>query len=901
MEELFGVSMSTIMLVMVAIFVPCIVVVAAFAARNRIMLKLGLRNLPRRRGQTALSLMGIMLSTVIIAAALGTGDTISFSIRNETVEALGNIDEIIVSTRAGEDEQFGRQAYVPIERFDALRAQLAGDERIDGLAAQLAESAPTVNTRTSLSEGRMRVVGIDPSHMAGFRDFTLVSGGVAQLAELAEDEAYINDRAAEELDAVAGDELQVFQGDDRSLSFRVKGVVSRGGLAGRDPTLLLPLARAQGLFDRAGQVNLFVISNRGDAVAGAELSEDVTKELRVLFTDVEVVGRLRDVLGGEAALAALNEKLEELKDARKEEFGKLINELATDPPSEELINLLADDQVSAEVLDALDAEEHKELQREVISQFVDIGEFRVISVKHRALSEADEAGSGVTGFFMIMGLFSIMVGVLLIFLIFVMLAAARRSEMGMARAVGAKRRHLVQMFVFEGTAYALASAALGVVLGLLVSGLMVEVINRVFATVEEDFQMTRHFELRSVVVAYTLGMVITFGTVIFSAVRVSRLNIVVAIRGLPDALAISPEPPFLRRFSGFLRVLFRPLVFLAGGARALWRRRWMDSLRGLALAAAWLFPPLWIGDIVAGLLRFVWPYLLRGWLTIGVGAGFIAWGVSAKLGAPFAAGVSVVLLGLGLGTRKLLQYTSFPEHLRDRAAFSATGIAMLVYWAMPSDIFKGITGELERDFEMMFISGIFMVTAAVFTILYNANLLVSALVFATGRVGKLRPVLVTAIAYPMSARFRTGLTLAMFALVIFTLMVMSVLTESFSASFSGDAEMIVGGWDVEGVSSLATPIEDIRESIDLEPSLQIDDFIAIGGYTRIGVQVRQVGGENQRWRGYRIRAADDEFLDNPGFKLKLIADGYGSTDSEAWQALKADPSLARIHRRRASG
>ncbi|GIT02405.1 MAG: hypothetical protein CM1200mP27_10300 [Chloroflexota bacterium] len=62
------------------------------------------------------------------------------------------------------------------------------------------------------------------------------------------------------------------------------------------------------------------------------------------------------------------------------------------------------------------------------------------------LDEADRAGSGVTSIFIIMGLFSIMVGVLLIFLIFVMLAAARRAEMGMARAVGAKRRHLIQMF-----------------------------------------------------------------------------------------------------------------------------------------------------------------------------------------------------------------------------------------------------------------------------------------------------------------------------------------------------------------------------------------------------------------------------------------------------------------------
>ena len=42
--------------------------------------------------------------------------------------------------------------------------------------------------------------------------------------------------------------------------------------------------------------------------------------------------------------------------------------------------------------------------------------------------------------------------------------------------------------------------------------------------------------------------------------------------------------------------------------------------------------------------------------------------------------------------------------------------------------------------------------------------------------------LVTAVAYPMSARFRTGLTLAMFALVIFTMIVMSILTEAFGTT-----------------------------------------------------------------------------------------------------------------------
>ncbi len=208
-------------------------------------------------------------------------------------------------------------------------------------------------------------------------------------------------------------------------------------------------------------------------------------------------------------------------------------------------------------------------------------------------------------------------------------------------------------------------------------------------------------------------------------------------------------------------------------------------LKNVALAIVWvvLFP-IWIGDIVAALLRFVWPYLLRGWLTVIIGAGFIWWGLAIKRDAPFAAGSSLVIAGVGLMARKALQRTAMTPQTVDRVAFTATGLVMLAFWITPINLLEPLTGQLEGDFEMMFVSGIFMVGAAVWTIMYNADLLVKALTSATGRMGKLRPVMVTAVAYPMSSKFRTGLTLAMFALVIFTMMVMSVLTESFSTSFS---------------------------------------------------------------------------------------------------------------------
>ena len=57
------------------------------------------------------------------------------------------------------------------------------------------------------------------------------------------------------------------------------------------------------------------------------------------------------------------------------------------------------------------------------------------------------------------GSFSIAAGILLIFLIFVMLAAERRTEMGVARAIGTRRGHLVQTFLFEGAVYDVVAAA----------------------------------------------------------------------------------------------------------------------------------------------------------------------------------------------------------------------------------------------------------------------------------------------------------------------------------------------------------------------------------------------------------------------------------------------------------
>ena len=58
--------------------------------------------------------------------------------------------------------------------------------------------------------------------------------------------------------------------------------------------------------------------------------------------------------------------------------------------------------------------------------------------------------------------------------------------------------------------------------------------------------------------------------------------------------------------------------------------------------------------------------------------------------------------------------------------------------------------------------------------MYNADFLAWLLASIFGFIPALRPVLRTAIAYPLNARFRTGMTMILFAMIMATVVVMAV-------------------------------------------------------------------------------------------------------------------------------
>ena len=115
MNKLFGIPMTSIMWVLVALFVICVATVVAIYLSNRVMFRLGLRNVARRRTQTGLVIVGLMLATLIITASFITGDSLNYSITKVTYDNLQRADVALHhfhSTDASPTTSLAQQSYV---------------------------------------------------------------------------------------------------------------------------------------------------------------------------------------------------------------------------------------------------------------------------------------------------------------------------------------------------------------------------------------------------------------------------------------------------------------------------------------------------------------------------------------------------------------------------------------------------------------------------------------------------------------------------------------------------------------------------------------------------------------------------------------------------------------------
>jgi putative ABC transport system permease protein len=767
MESLFGIPIGQLSAILTVFFLLGTAIIAFLAMRNRVMFKMAIRNIPRRRAQSTLIVVGLMLATLLFSASFATGDTIAHSFRLEILSVVGQVDEVV---RSESVDTAGRRDFFEYSEYERIRDGLVSAP-VDGVMPAVKFAVPVIAPSTNLSEPVVEISGLDPTLMQGFDFLEAVdSGRELDIASLGASDIYLSERVADAINVSTGAKINLFFGVIPTV-VEVKGIYSDGGNASDAASAFMQMSALQGLVNEPGRINRVFVSNNGDLIKGAVHSDAVMEVLEPLVEDT-----------------------------------------------------------------LLEAE----------------------AIKADFLRQADLAGSAFTSIFVLFGSFSIIAGILLIALIFVMLAAERKRELGIARAVGAQREHIVRLFIFEGAVYSLMAAAVGSALGVAVGFVMVRVIAGVFGTFDVDIVFS--FRIQSMVIAYTLGMSVTFLVVLVSAGRVSSLNIVRAVRDLP-------EPPGHQ-------VEVRQRLREVGGAY----KRTSGSLARLRPHIA---VKVFVFGTVGAWMRLGWSLFRAGYLMILFGLALVQMGIGGEQLAVFMIGVSMVLIGVPLA---LLHLGRLPE----RAAFTSAGVLVVAVWMLPSSALEALgLPDFQAGIEMFVLSGVMLVIGAVWVVIYNSDYLVTFGVFVFGRGETLRPIMRTAMAFPLASKFRTGMTLAMFSLVVFTLIVMSVIIGAIGAAFD-DTRGFSGGWDVTATVSPANPVDDFIGKLASVDGLDIAQIEAIGSQSGIGTKMVQVGIDDAEPMGAPLTSVDSNFGSTVtyGFALK---DSRYETDRDVWEALNNEP------------
>ena len=242
--------------------------------------------------------------------------------------------------------------------------------------------------------------------------------------------------------------------------------------------------------------------------------------------------------------------------------------------------------------------------------------------------------------------------------------------------------------------------------------------------------------------------------------------------------------------------------------------------------------------------------------------------------------------------------------MAQRWALIGTGVILLAWWLLPPSVYEMIKEDWNQDFSIFFVSGALVVTGAVLLIVNNSPVISAVIAGSLGKVRSLAPIIKSSVSYPMRYGFRTGLSIAMFAVVIFSVTVMSSILEGFSNLWD-DQERLAGGYDVMGFAhSDLNPVANLREAVEASPDLafvsRVNGQPSVGTFRTFGeADARLSEDTDGEALDTIITGVDDDFAESNLFQIKLATPEYATKsgfDSRAvWRDLMEKPGLAVVN------
>ncbi len=228
-------------------------------------------------------------------------------------------------------------------------------------------------------------------------------------------------------------------------------------------------------------------------------------------------------------------------------------------------------------------------------------------------------------------------------------------------------------------------------------------------------------------------------------------------------------------------------------------------------------------------------------------------------------GVSLAVISLAPVARTL--------GLRDRVVYTAAGLVIVAFWLAPADTWDFIA-DFSTGYGVFLAGGLLVVVGATWVVVYNAPLLLGGLSWLFGRVRAVAPIVRLSVAYPLRSLFRTGVMLAMFTLVVFTLVVGVTVSSSFTNAMD-DAEQFGGGFDLRAVAAPASPLPDVAAAVARAPGVAAGDVRVAASQAIVPLEAKQAGTDSS-FESYPVTGLDDAFLARTTYDLAAVAHGYRS-------------------------
>lgn len=958
----YGYSYALLFLVLIIL-----VAISYKAMRAKILFKMGIRNVKRRKINTLIITLGLMIGTAIISGSLVVGDTLKNMFTKGVYDSYDETDETIyIIGPEGNYAFFDYLYYLKLNEF--VKKNLS--EVVEDCSPEIIITVSVFDKNTKLSHPSATLIGYNYSESKKFGKFKTIDGKEIT-GELEKYEIIVNKLLADEMDIEKGDRVVIYYGYNLSIECNVSYILKNEGRArygwsymGGGMNIFMPLENVQELLNQKGMINYIKISNFGDKRKGMKLSNEVEKKLKPFLNEsktekvylfsldmkykkylesymnysnlskeekdkvnenmMEMVRQfaLRNItadknftllkIGNQSFQITFNETkksyiIEEesgiLKVKAKmsylfsidskyikyiENYNNIRN-LSEDEKKNltenltELFGLFAFRNLKVSYnftlfkignnsweIKFLDIDKSYLIveNKESLKIFTNVEKaFLLSKAKQDSVNEAIKNSKQLCSLFMVMGAFSIIAGMMLIVNIFVLLAEERKSEMGIARAVGMKQKDLMQMFLFEGTAYSLLSAFIGSFGGLAVAYLIISAFGRIFGGFNSLQFFT--FTIQSLVTSFCAGFLITIATIYYSSRKVSKLNIIRAIRNIP-------EPRYKRHeMSKIVRNIpfYKKLIMMA-------RDTFLRQYEIFIILISIFFMFTCFFDIIH-------PFYHQQWTG-------------------YAVGLALFIYGVGLFLRR---------YILDEKAFTIAGGLVLILWAYPYDIYGQLFGiKMKGGMEMFFFSGIYMVASSVLILMYNSEILLNALIRIFKRFRSLVPVFKTAISYPMNSRFRTGMTIGMFALIIFTITTLAMIMGLISGNIDKIIKEESGGYDMILINNQETPFEDISAEISKNKNISIEDFSKIVPLYTSFSSVYSIDGmqntskienemneklnktdflhfqENSTW--YSLIGCSNDFFKLSDYKLEDWDKKEYREYKDVWKAVQNNDSLA---------